>query len=574
MSNFNICKGDKKEYEDYNTIKKLLKQKNLNPKKSKDLKYLLSLTLRQSIKEFNFDYLLLFLLKYLNSNNKLIFYEYFFQTCELGKLNSVKILLENGINVNCQNDLGETPLHIAISKNDIELIKLLIKYEPNTNIKTDKEGLTVLNYAEIRNNKKILKMIEDLIEKNKKEKIKSEIIGYINKDMNNINKLTKNDISTFINENENNNLEEIQNYNGEKMSIIINGDVKNDNSNKNVNKNNEKIKNNINNNKVTISQTILNDSDFCEEIFPKNTIKVNNYNNNINNINSSNSNNGIFNDDENHRRFYTEDCFCDIKISKRFSTSLKYNTSPLKKKEELFNYSNNNFINPSCVQSLTTSNTINREQYESPLISTKTSKAINKKMELSAFISDINLPQNYVNILLDNGFDDLEVLISQAKTEMPFSEQNLKDIGINIKGDRAKILIHLEELAGNFQFFVEKDIIYSNEFEENKNNSLYKFLASINLEEYIKLFYEKGYYNAELLYIQMISKNPITEDILKDDFGITKIGHIKRIMLNLVTCSKNYIKRLKHKNVDNKYYKSIEFDWNPYLKACDACAIF
>ena len=568
MSNLNIYKGDKKVNEDYNTIKKLLKQKNLNPKNSQDLKYLLSLTLRPGIKEINFEYLLTFLLKYLNSTNKSIFYEYFFQTCELGKLNSVKILLENGISVNCQNDLGETPLHIAISKNDIELIKLLIKYDPNTNLKTDKDGLTVLNYAEIRNNIKILKMIEDLIEKNKKDIIKSEIIGYINKDMNNINKLTTDDISSFINKN--NDLEEIQNYNGEKMSII-NEDGNNENTS--VNKNNEKLLNNINNNKFTITQTILNESDFCEEVCPKNTIKVNNYDNNINNINNSNSNNGILNDDENHRRFYTEDCFCDIKISKHFSTSLKYNTSPLKK-EELLNYYNNNSINPSCVQSLTTSNTVNREQYESPLISSKTSKSINKKIELSKFITDINLPQNYVNILLDNGFDDLDVLIIQAKNGMALSDQNLKDIGINLKGDRAKILIHLEELAGNFPFLLEKDILYSNTIEDNKNNSLYKFLASINLEEYIQFFYDRGYYNAELLYIQMLSQNPITEDILKNDFGMTKIGHIKRIMLNLVTCSENYIKKLKHRNVDNKYYKSIEIDWNPYLKACDACLIF
>ena len=568
MSNLNIYKGDKKVNEDYNTIKKLLKQKNLNPKNSQDLKYLLSLTLRPGIKEINFEYLLTFLLKYLNSTNKSIFYEYFFQTCELGKLNSVKILLENGISVNCQNDLGETPLHIAISKNDIELIKLLIKYDPNTNLKTDKDGLTVLNYAEIRNNIKILKMIEDLIEKNKKDIIKSEIIGYINKDMNNINKLATDDISSFINKN--NDLEEIQNYNGEKMSII---NEEGNNENTSVNKNNEKLLNNINNNKFTITQTILNESDFCEEVCPKNTIKVNNYDNNINNINNSNSNNGILNDDENHRRFYTEDCFCDIKISKHFSTSLKYNTSPLKK-EELLNYYNNNSINPSCVQSLTTSNTVNREQYESPLISSKTSKSINKKIELSKFITDINLPQNYVNILLDNGFDDLDVLIIQAKNGMALSDQNLKDIGINLKGDRAKILIHLEELAGNFPFLLEKDILYSNTIEDNKNNSLYKFLASINLEEYIQFFYDRGYYNAELLYIQMLSQNPITEDILKNDFGMTKIGHIKRIMLNLVTCSENYIKKLKHRNVDNKYYKSIEIDWNPYLKACDACLIF
>ena len=571
MSNLNNCK-DIKEYEDYNSIKKLLKQKNLNPKKPNDLKYLLSLTLRSSIKKYNLDYLLNYLLKYLNSSNKSIFYEFLFQSCEQGILNNVKLLLENGLSVNCQNVLGETPLHIAILKNDIDLIKLLIKYEPNTNLTTDKNGLTVMNYAEIRKNKKIIKMIEDLIEKNKKELIKSEIIDYINKDMNNINQIVNEDINTFITKN---NIEEIQNYNGEKLTII--NEEENNTINRNENTNNSKLnhKNNKNDNKFTITQTILNESDFCEEISPKNTIKVNNYSNNINNINNINNSNsnGIVND-ENHRRNFTEDCFCDMKISKRFSTSLKYYTSPLRRKEELLNYYNNNSINPSCVQSLTTSNTVNREQYESPLISNKTSKSIDKKIELSKFIQEINLPKNYVNILLDNGFDDLEVLVNQTKNGIALSEKNLKDIGIKLKGDRAKILNHLEELAGNFHFLLEKDIIYNNLIEENKNNSLYKFLASINLEDYINIFYEKGYYNAELLYIQMVSKNPITEDMLKNEFGLNKIGHIKRILLNLQSCSENYILRLKNKNKESQYYKSVVFDSNPYLKACEACLIF
>ena len=260
-------------------------------------------------------------------------------------------------------------------------------------------------------------------------------------------------------------------------------------------------------------------------------------------------------------------------MSNQFTTDLKYFTSPLKKKDELLNYYNNNSINPSIVQSLTTSHSINKEQYESPLLISKSSKSIDKKTELCKFITEINLPMIYGNYLLDNGFDDLEVLISITKNSIALSNQNLKDIGITIPGDRAKILIHLEEVAGNFPFILEKDIIYSNEIDENKN-SLYKFLTSINLEEYIRVFKENGYYNAELLYVQMISKNPITEEILKNDFGLSKIGHIKRIMLNLLNCSQNYIKRLKSINGEDKSYKSIVYEGNPYSKACDACLVF
>lgn len=270
---------------------------------------------------------------------------------------------------------------------------------------------------------------------------------------------------------------------------------------------------------------------------------------------------------------FSEEFTCDIGLSKRFSTEYKYFTSPLRKKDELLNYYNSRSINPSCVQSLTTSHTINKEHYDSPLTNNKVSKSLDKKVELSNFMLEIGLPYNYSNNLIDNGFDDLEVLISQTKNSIALTEQNLKDIGINLPGDRAKILIHLEELAGKFPFILEKDKIYFNKTEEN-DISLYNFLTSINLEEYVETFQQKGYHNAELLYIQMVSKNPITEDILKDDFGLNKIGHIKRIMLNLVSCSENYIKKLKRKNIESRNCKSVVFEGNPYLNSCDACFIF
>ena len=574
-----IIKNDEKENEQFKTIKKLLKDKNLNPKKANDLKYLLSLTMRTEIKKFNFENLLLYLMKYFNDKNETIFYEYFLHSCELGKYANIKILLENGLNVNCQNDLGETPLHIAIAKNDVELIKLLIEYEPDTSLTTEKDDFTALNYAEISGNKKIIKIITELDEKNKKKLIKSEIIDYINRDMNDINNIPIDNISNFVNKNSN--FEEIQNYNGEKMSIVVeeeqnqNTILTNNSKIKNEKNNSKKInKINKNDNIITLTKKILNNSDYSEGISPKNTIKVINYYNNINNINIINNINNHYNINENNlRRFYTEENSSDKKRSKRFASDLKNYTSPLKRKDELVNYYYNRSINPSCVQSLTTSHTCNQEQKESPLLRYKTVKSIDRKVELYNFILEINLPKNYAKLLIDNGFDDLEMLISQAKNSVALSYQNLKDIGISLPADRAKILIHLEELAGNFPFSLDKDKLYSNKNEEKINNSLYIFLSSINLDEYMKIFIENGYYNAELLYIQMISKNPITEDILKNDFGISKLGHNKRIMLNLMTCSETYIKKLKNKINNNKDFNSIETEGSPYLNSCDSTCI-
>jgi ankyrin repeat protein len=149
-------------------------------------------------------------------------------------LHNIKILLEKGLNLNLHNDLGETPLYIAISKSNIELIKLLIKYEPSTNL--------------------IKKIIH------------SEIIDSINKDMNYLNSIDIENISSFKNKNI---FDEIQNYNGEIISII-NNEEKNvsKNKNKKVNKsliiNNKKLLNKKIDNIYTKTQKILNESDLLE----------------------------------------------------------------------------------------------------------------------------------------------------------------------------------------------------------------------------------------------------------------------------------------------------------------------
>ena len=170
MSKHNSFKESQKEKDQFNNIKSLLKDKNLNPNKINDLKYLLSLTINPTIKRFNFECLLLFLLKYLNKENEPIFYDYFFKLCELGKIQMVKILLDNSINVNCQNEHGETPLHIAVANNDKELTQLLIKYDPDTHIQKYQDKLTAVNYAEICGDKRIIKMINEFNEKKHKKK--------------------------------------------------------------------------------------------------------------------------------------------------------------------------------------------------------------------------------------------------------------------------------------------------------------------------------------------------------------------------------------------------------------------
>ena len=546
--NSNSFKENKKEIQNYSNIKSLLKEKNLNPKEINDLKYLLSLTINPDLKRFNLfkmDCLLIFLLKYLSSNTLSIFTEFFFQSCELGSLNIVRILLENDFDINSQNNLGETPLHIAVAKNDIELIKLLIEYNPKTNIATYKDGLTVMNYAEIGRNKIIYKIIKELNEKNIKEEIKNEIKDYINIDMDNIimnNDNNKDTSSSLFYKTDrfNYNYEQIQNFNGEKISIITDSDINSSLLNNNLNKNNVS---NYENKCINTQQTIINESDYNEEttptkknkfLYPRNKQRIQN----INILNINNSSN------------------------KKNNKEIKFFSSSFKKKS----ITNNLSLNPSYIQSLTTCHT-----------SIKYSK-------IYEFINEINLPKEYAFNLIDNGFDNLEMLISQTKNGIALTYENLREIGIKKPGERIKILIHLEEISENFKFLFPK-IIYNNDNNDNidiknKSNTLKFFLEKIGKKNFFINFYENGINNIELLFIQMASKQPLNENILINDLNIKK-QDANAIIIKLYEYSRNYINKLKMLNKRNNNNENIinnnstitHEEENNIIKSCD-CILF
>lgn len=563
MSNINKSIESSTDTEQKTSIKKLLKDRNLNPNKSEDLKYLLSLSLLPKINKykFNFKSLLSYLLKYKNPKNDSVFNDFLFQSCELGKIDNVRILLKYGLDLNKQNELGETALHIAVAKNDIELVKLIAEQEPRTDLLTFKDDYSVINYAEIYGNENVIEIIQELNERNKKKIIKSEIVDFINKDMVSINAKNLSNISSFVNIN-NKDFDEIQNYNGEKLSIIANDDLSNNLISSNINKNIKNVNKEILYNDKNFSNinTIINDSELYDDISPKNINKINNYN--------------YFNCIKNNNKNILLDNRQSIPISKSLNPNeLKYYTSPTKKKEN--NYSSTGSIKSSYLQSLKTCHTSLKGQYESPVFQNKAKKILDKRMELYNFIKEINLPIKYAEILLDNGFDDLEVLINQTKSGVALSYQNLKEIGVGTPGERGKILIHLEEITDIFNFDIEKDIIYSDKMPDEKTGSLYLFLERISLEEYFQIFFDNGYNSAELLFMQMISKNPITEDILKRDLGINKIGHLQRIMISLNEESKKYINNLENKSKKkSKRYNHVLYEEKSYLKHCEACSIF
>ena len=63
------------------------------------------------------------------------------------------------------------------------------------------------------------------------------------------------------------------------------------------------------------------------------------------------------------------------------------------------------------------------------------------------------------------------------------------------------------------------------------------------------------------------------QEVIKNDLGIEKIGHLQRIMISLKEESKKYVGSLTKKENNDKN-KNIIYEENPYLNSCDACSIF
>ena len=77
------------------------------------------------------------------------------------------------------------------------------------------------------------------------------------------------------------------------------------------------------------------------------------------------------------------------------------------------------------------------------------------------FLQKIKM-EKYANNLINNGFDDIQLIIEQTKgNNLGITDENLKEAGILLPGDRAKIIIKIQELAKNFVFPIPKGVYYT-----------------------------------------------------------------------------------------------------------------
>ena len=92
------------------------------------------------------------------------------QSIKEGNLDVVKLIIENGININIQNDLGESPLHLASANGKRDIVKYLVEKGANIDLQ-DKQGQTpvffVVDNNEIGLLDLFLKKGADVTKKNK-----------------------------------------------------------------------------------------------------------------------------------------------------------------------------------------------------------------------------------------------------------------------------------------------------------------------------------------------------------------------------------------------------------------------
>ena len=542
--------------QNYENFKKLLKSQKINPENKQHLKYLLSISLKEEKKNFDFQYFVSFLLTYKNEVNIDIFYDYFFHCCELGKLNYITLLLNNHLSINSQNELGETPMHIAIYKKDINLIKLLMEYSPILTLTTYKEKLTCYDYAENSGEEEIKNILNTI--NNPRKDIKLRLKSFINKidtkfSICSIESGVKRELLDYCGEtyisNSKTDASEIKLIN-EDESIKIN-DISNNKNNTSLSRkdfSNKKILNK----KMNYSPQKKDNSKQVMDKKENNTNKENKEN--CNSIKTARKQKRIFSEPDIDDYLYLSD-----RKEKYQKKRFIFGESHLKKYE--FKISPSAFSLPP--------RDIELNIIENDYLNNKKAKEKNNEEQFNLCFTQINLPKEYTKKFIDNGFDNLGSLILKTKTGMALTNQNLKDIGISIYGHRAKILIHLEEKAGLFPFSLEKGKIYKKMDESNtKNNSLFKFLVSIELEKYKQNFIDNGIYSCELLFTQMLTRQPINENILEEDFNIENQSHRAFLYFKLRNWSKKYEKKLKIQES-----RKIKYEGSS-LNECEECVIY
>jgi ankyrin repeat protein len=506
--------------------------------------------------------------------------------------NIVQLLMKYNPKLNILNTNNETPLDIAKRINDRKIINLLIN---NNRMNNQKENVL----SELNNNCNINESKRYLMQNENKNKgkggDKSTKSNIYNSSVNNCSLDTKNDTDyqsvnvykkKIISKDYQNIDEREKQIRGNKTINLI------FNCNKNKNDNATPCKNNSYNSINRFSPITYRTRLIYRKTSPKVINKNDSYFDAVKEVNKEeyepyirhispgvNRNGNMptfsFNKKNKNQIMINESNNNNNIMESNAINSFKNSEIDIRPKMKIIQYGklknkNNNNINTDRVQSLTNNYTpIIFKDYESnnyeikkvrktvinntPFVSFGKNNGNLNSEKLLEFLKEIGM-QQYGNILIAEGFDDINLIIKQMNEGFPILDDTLKEIGISCPGDRAKILIRMQDISDGFDF----DFPFEQVFFKN-NRSIQKWLNKEGLQQYIPNFIDSGYQSLELLLIQMASKYKMNDKILKNELNILNDEDRKKILSSLETNSKKYVYQLmKNKNVERTYSKMVQ----------------
>ena len=414
----------------------------------------------------------------------------------------IKQLIKKGISINSKNKDGNTPLHFSYYINSKEIINLLIENNCDINIKNNKGLLP----EEIEPTDDISKIIEcEKSINNFGDNAEDELKfdkKYKTIELSQTNRIRKS-------KNDNNDIVTMP----KKIKKILakkNINEKVRNSKYDIRKKSRKISNiayNFNENDKFIRKESETFQFYLDLISPS-------YN--PNHLNSQKSNNTISSEGNSEKN--------NINIE---NNNIEKNNKDNSRQEKTNNFRKINAMNLFKKKSVDKTNKI-----------------------LLDFLLQINL-EKYYEQLNQSEFSDIFKIIEENKNGHYINDYQLKNL---------------------FDFTIPKAVYYfinnyNEQIEKDENlNKLLLWLKEINLDIYISNFINNGYFSVDLLYVQMESKNPLTDEILKNEILIEKLGYRMRILNKLKEEYPLYLNNLKNEN--------IVYNQNENNSLCSSCIAF
>ena len=447
----------------------------------------------------------------------------------------IKKLIEKRVLINARNKDGNTPLHFAYYINSNEIINLLIENNGDVNIRNS-QGLLP---KEIEPTDDVLKIIGCETSNNNFEDNCDDQLKYDKK-------------YKTIEISKTNRIKRIKNENIDIVNMPKNSGKISTKKSINGKKRNSKF------DKRKKSSLFYNKDEGFRKI------------SNIE-LNLDENDNIIHKESENYQ-FYIDLIspsrnICNFSSPKTNNTITSEGTSEKNNNKENINIQNDNVdIRQEKIRTFRTINAMNLFKKKNDAI--ENSFRTNKT--LLDFLSKINLEKYYEQINKSE-FSNIMNIIEETKNGHFINDYQLKNIGINKSGDRAKILIRIQEISNSFDFTMPKTVYYytnnNEQIEKDTNlNKLLLWLKEINLDTYFYNFVNNGYFSIDLLYVQMESKNPLTDEILKNEILIEKLGYRTRILNKLKEEYPSYLNKLRSDN--------IVFNQNENNRICSNCTVF